>query len=387
MPLPLFALFFTAFSIGTGEFVIAGLLPDVSANLGVTIPTAGYLVTAYAIGIAIGGPLTALLVSRLPRKPALLWLIGAFTFGTALCALAPSYPWLMVARVFVSFSHGAFFGVAAIVATNLVPPEKRGSAVALLLAGITVANILGVPAGTAIGNAFGWRATFWAVGLLTALALAATAILLPKSIAGEHKQGNLGQEFRALGRQVVYLSLAVIVIAMIGQFSLFTYIAPLLTTVTGVSENLVPWLLLLFGVGSTLGVLAGGRLADWKLMPSLIGMLAMQAVVYAALAWCIHDALATSILIVLWGAASFAFGAPVQTRVLHWTADAPNLASTLIPTAFNIGIALGATLGAAALDQNWGYDSLPWIGFVTALAAGALALVSWALEKGAMATV
>jgi len=378
MPLPLIALFLAAFGIGTAEFVIAGLLPEVSADLGVSIPTAGFLITAYAIGVAVGGPIVTLLTSRFSRRNTILALIAAFTIGQALCALAPTYSLLMAARLLVSIGHGAFFGVAAIVATRLVPPEKAGSAVAMLLAGITVANILGVPGGTAIGNALGWRATFWAVGVLGLVSLLAIMLLLPADKPeAAHERTSLAAQFKVLGRPVILLSFVIIIVAMIGQFAVFTYIAPYLITLTRVPQDLVPWLLLLFGLGSTIGVLAGGRLADWKLMPSLVGMLVALTIVYAAMALSSYNAIAMGICILLWSGLSFGFGAPVQTRILREAADAPNLASPLIPTAFNLGIALGASIGAAALEQGWGYASLPWIGSAVSAAAVVIALISW----------
>ncbi|MBI4049138.1 MAG: MFS transporter [Devosia nanyangense] len=384
MPLPLIALFLAAFGIGTAEFVIAGLLPEVSVDLGVSIPTAGFLITAYAIGVAVGGPIVTLLTSRYSRRNTILALIAVFTIGQALCAIAPNYPMLMAARLLVSIGHGAFFGVAAIVATRLVAPEKAGSAVSMLLAGITVANILGVPGGTAIGNALGWRATFWAVGLLGLVSLLAIMLLLPADKPeATHERTSLSAQFKVLGRPVILLSFAIIIVAMIGQFAVFTYIAPYLITVTNVPQDLVPWLLLLFGVGSTIGVLVGGRLADWKLMPSLIGMLLALTVVYAAMALSSYHAIAMGICILLWSGLSFGFGAPVQTRILRASADAPNLASPLIPTAFNLGIALGASIGAAALDHGWGYVSLAWIGSAVSLAAAVIAVVSWNFETPA----
>jgi len=382
---PLFALFLAAFGIGTGEFVIAGLLPDVSRDLGVTIPVAGYLITAYALGIAIGGPLTAVALRRLERRTALLLIVLTFTLGQALCALAPGFAVLLVIRFLIAFAHGAYFGVAAVVATRLVPPERRGSAVALLLAGITVANILGVPAGTAIGNIFGWRATFWAVGGLSLLSLAVIAAFVPKAAADEAAAPDFRSELRVLTRQPVYLSFALIIVAIIGQFALFSYIAPLLISVTGIAESNVPWLLLVVGLGSTIGVLLGGRLADWKLMPTLIGMLVLQAVVYALLGFFIRSPWFVAPLLLVWGGACFAFGAPAQTRVLRWAADAPNFVSSLIPTAFNIGIALGATIGSIVLDEGLGYAALPWIGVVVVLASLLVALLSWRLEQGAEA--
>ena len=378
---PLLALFFAAFGIGTGEFVIAGLLPDVSRNLGVSIPEAGYLITLYALGIAIGGPLMALAVRRLERRTALLLIVGLFTLGQALCALAPGFAVLLLARFLIAFTHGAYFGVAAITATRLAPPERRGSAVALLLAGITVANILGVPAGTAIGNMFGWRATFWAVGALTLVAFGAIAAFVPSAGAEAEARPDFRSELRVLTRQPVYLSFALIMVAIIGQFALFSYIAPLLITVTGIAEANVPWLLLVVGLGSTIGVLIGGRLADWRLMPALIGTIIVQIAAYALLGLFIGSPWIVGALLLVWGGACFAFGAAAQTRILRSAADAPNFVSPLIPTAFNIGIALGATIGSIVLDHGLGYAALPWIGVVVTLLSLLIALLSWRLER------
>lgn len=383
MPLPIFALFLAAFGIGTAEFVIAGLLPDVSVDLGVSIPTAGLLISAYAIGVAIGGPLVTLALARVPRKSALLILVGTFTIGQVLCALAPDYTLLMVARLLVSIGHGAYFGVAAITATRIAGPGKAGRAVALLLAGITVSNIIGVPAGTAIGNALGWRATFWAVGGLSLLSVAAIALFVPASPPEHRAAASLGNEIRVLGRPQIWMTFIVVMVAMIAQFSLFTYIAPFLTEITRVPAEVVPWLLLLFGVGSTLGVLIGGRLADWKLMPTLVGMLLAAAAVYGVIWLAGGNVWVVAVCIVLWSGLSFGFGAPAQTRILKAAADAPNLASPLVPTAFNIGIALGASIGAAALEAGWGYPSLPLIGVVSSLAAAAIAVASWRFEPRA----
>jgi DHA1 family inner membrane transport protein len=386
MSLPLLALFVAAFALGTAEFVIAGILPDVAAGLGVTIPVAGYLITCYAIGIAVGGPVLALLTKKLARRTLIVWLCATFTIGQALCALAPNFEMLILARIIVAVSHGTYFGIAAIVATGLVPEEKRGSAVALLLAGLTVSNILGVPGGTAIGNAFGWRAAFWAVGALGLIATLAIAVLLPRNAGNGANGGSFMRELKALGRQQIMLSLAIVILVMIGQYSLFTYIAPLLLTVTGLSQNLVPWLLLLFGVGSTIGVFIGGRLADWQLMPSLIGIMLLQVCAYVLIVVVSPYPILMGICVVFWGGANFAFGAPIQSRVLQWAADAPNLASTLIPTGFNIGIAIGAVLGAEMLENGFGYRDLPWIGAVTLALSCAIAITSLILEKRSGAT-
>jgi DHA1 family inner membrane transport protein len=383
MSLPLLALFLAAFAFGTAEFVIAGVLPDVALGLGISIPVAGFLISGYAIGIAIGGPLLTLLTKKLNRKLLVLLLGAGFTLGQALCAIAPSFETLMLARIFVSILHGSYFGIAFILATGLVPPERRGFAMALILAGLTVSNILGVPGGTAIGNMLGWRATFWAVGALGLAATLIVAAALPAKAGAAASEGNFRREFSALGRQQVTTGLLVAILVMIGQYSLFTYIAPLLTEVTGLDTEAIPVILLLYGVGSTIGVFIGGRLADWRLLPSLIAILSVQALLFAALYFATPHPILMSIMVVLWGGANFAFGSPLQSRMLTWAADAPNLTSSLIPAGFNIGIAIGALLGAALLDAGFGYRSLPLIGTVTLALAAIIVSISALLEKRA----
>lgn len=386
MSLPLIALFLAAFAFGTAEFVIAGVLPEVADGLGISVPIAGYLVTGYAIGIAVGGPLLAVATKKLQRKTLILILGTVFTLGQILCAIAPSFELLMAARVLVAVVHGTYFGIAAIVAVSLVPEDRRGFAVALILSGLTVSNILGVPGGTAIGNALGWRATFWAVGALGLIATIGAALFLPATAGNAATSGSFLREFKALGRQQIVSSLLIVILAMIGQYSLFTYIAPLLREVTGLDQAIVPWILLLYGVGSTIGVFVGGRLADWKLMPSLIVILALQAVMFTTLYFVSPFALAMAIAVIAWGGVNFAFGSPVQSRVLAWAADAPNLASALIPTGFNIGIAIAAILGSTLLENGFGYQNLPLIGTVALLLAVIVALVSYTWEQRTGAT-
>jgi len=381
MSLPLLALFFAAFAFGTAEFVIAGVLPDVAAGLGRSVPVAGNLVTGYAIGIAVGGPLLAVLTKKLRRKSLILVLGAIFTLGQALCALALNFELLLGARVLVAVVHGAYFGIAPVVAVNLVAEDKRGFAVALILSGLTVSNILGVPAGTAIGNAFGWRATFWAVGALGLLATLAIAAFLPSTAGQAATAGSLLKEFKVLGRQQIVTSLAIVMLAMIGQYGVFTYIAPLLRDVTGLDAGLIPWLLLLFGAGSTIGVFIGGRLADWKLMPSLMAIMTLQVLVYVGLYFASPYPWLMAGTVLLWGGVNFAFGSPVQSRVLAWTADAPNLASALIPSGFNIGIAIAVTLASNLLESGFGYRNLPWLGAIAMALAVAIAVLSYALEK------
>jgi DHA1 family inner membrane transport protein len=380
MSLALLALFAAAFAIGTSEFVIAGILPAVSTDLGISIPTAGLLVSLYALGVAVGGPVLAAFVSRYSRKVLLLTYVGIFTVGYVVCALAPNYTSLLIARVVIALIHGAYFGTAMVVSTTVVEEKRRGFAVALILSGLTVANIVGVPLGTAIGTVFGWRMTFWAVAALGVVSFALIAALVPRDSAHEGQSGSLLAEIKVLGREPVYTSLAVIVLQTIGQFALFTYISPLLTDVSGIPLDVVPWLLLIFGIGSTIGVLVGGRLADWKLMASLTGILAAQVVIYALMGAFVTAPWTMAILVLIWGSTVFAFGAPVQTRILSNTQDAPLLAASLIPSAFNISIAAGAWIGGLLIDKGYSYDILPWIGVAGAALSVAIAFLSWMRE-------
>ncbi|WP_323014452.1 MFS transporter [Devosia sp.] len=380
MFLPLIALFLAAFAFGTAEFVIAGVLPDVAAGLDISVPIAGYLVTAYAIGIAVGGPALTLATKKFSRKALIIALGTVFTLGHALCALAPSFELLLVARVLVAVVHGVYFGIAPVVAVNLVPVEKRGFAVALILSGLTVSNILGVPGGTAIGTAFGWRATFWAVGAMGFLATLGIALFLPKSAGAQSTGGSLLREIKALGRQAVSTSLLIAMLVMVGQYSLFTYIAPLLLEVTGLDNTSIPWVLLLYGVGSTIGVFIGGRLADWKLMPSLIAILSAQALAFVLVYFVSPYPLVMAIAVLFWGGLNFAFGSPVQSRILAAASDAPNFVSALIPSCFNIGIAIGAVLGSSLLEAGVGYRNLPFIGVGAMILAALVATFSYRLD-------
>jgi DHA1 family inner membrane transport protein len=381
MPLPLIALFLAAFAFGTTEFVIAGVLPEVATGLGVSVPTAGYLVSGYALGIAIGGPLLTLATTRLARRTLLLWLTVIFTIGQVACALAPDFLSMLALRVAVAVAHGAYFGVAMVVATSLVSDERRGMAVALVLAGLTVSGIVGVPAGTAIGNVWGWRATFWAMTGLGLLATAAVAALVPATGALLAPPAGLRREIGVLGRQQVWTSLIVMLMLMLGQFVPYTYITPMLTEVTGIAASYVPWVLLASGIGATAGVFVGGRLAGPHLMPALIAMLVLQGLVLAAMYATSPYPLPMIAVIVLWGGINFSIGTAVQTRILKWTADAPNLASSLIPAGFNVGIALAAFVGATMLNAGLSYRSLPLIGVVAMAVATATACLSLAAER------
>jgi DHA1 family inner membrane transport protein len=381
MPLPLIALFIAAFAFGTTEFVIAGVLPQVAAGLDVSVPTAGYLVSGYALGIAIGGPLMTIATAKLSRKTLLIWLALVFIAGQLACALAPGFASMLLIRVVVAVAHGVYFGVAMVVATGLVREDQRGMAVALVLAGLTVSNIVGVPAGAAIGNVFGWRATFWAMFLLGIVSLAAMIALLPRAGGASAPPAGLMKEVRVLGRQQVWTSLIIMLMLMMCQFVPFTYIAPMLRDVTGLDAAYVPLVLLLNGVGATAGVFIGGRLADWKLMPSIIVLMVVQACVLIAMYFFSPYPLPMIVIVTLWGAINFSIGTPIQTRILGWTADAPNLASSLIPSGFNVGIALAAFIGVMLLTGGFGYRALPVLGIFTMLVGALVALCSHLAEQ------
>lgn len=381
MPLPLLALFFAAFAFGTTEFVIAGVLPEVAQGLGVSVPSAGYLVSGYAIGIAIGGPLLTIATARLPRKTLLIGLTIAFTIGQAACALAPDFFSMLLLRIAIALAHGTYFGVAMVVGVGLVKPEQRGMAVALILAGLTVSGIVGVPIGTAIGNAFGWRATFWAMFILGIVAMLAMAALLPSGTGSSAVPAGLRNEVRVLGRQQVWTCLIIMLMLMLCQFVPYTYIAPLLQEVTGLDASMVPWVLLLNGLGATAGVFIGGKLSSRHLMPSLIALLALQAVVLVAIYLASPYPLPMVAALTVWGGVNFAIGTPIQTRILSWTADAPNLASSLIPSGFNVGIAIAASVGAMMLNAGFPYRSLPLVGVGSMIVAALVAAASYAWEK------
>lgn len=379
MPLPLLALAVAAFGIGTTEFVIMGLLPDVARDLAVDAPAAGMLVSGYALGVAVGAPVLAILTAGWPRRRALLGLIGLFIVGNALCALAPGYATLMAARVVTAFCHAAFFGIGSIVAAELVPREKRARAVALMFTGLTLANVLGVPFGTMLGHACGWRTTFWAVVAIGVAALAALAALLPRRLAAP--TGSVRREFRAIAGVQVQLALLISTLSSVSLFSVFTYIAYLLREVTGFTAQGESFALLVFGLGITIGGLIGGRLADWKLMPALAGLFVGVAAVLALFAWTVHHAVPTLATLFVWGLFVFAIGPAAQVRVIDAAQGAPALASTLNQGAFNLGNAAGAWLGGRVIAAGIALTELPWLGAGLALLTLGVVLLAMLLER------
>ncbi|WP_188576130.1 MFS transporter [Tistrella bauzanensis] len=379
LPLPLVAIALASFGIGTTEFVIMGLLPDVARDLGVDIPAAGLLVTGYALGVTFGAPVLAVLTAGMNRRTALLLLMAIFILGNLLCAVAPDYRMLMAARVVTAFCHGAFFGLGAVVAAQVVAPEKRGQAIAIMFSGLTLANVLGVPFGTALGQELGWRSTFWAVVMIGVVAAGALWAWLPRSLhAGT--AGLLG-EVRSLGRRQVLLAMLISVLSSASLFSVFTYIVPMLQDVTGIAPGRVTLVLLLLGVGLTIGNLIGGRLGDWRLMPAVIGLFVAVMLVLAAFTQTLHAVWPAVLSVFLWGMVAFALVSPLQMRVVTEARGAPNLASTLNQGAFNLGNAAGAWIGGLAIGHGLSYDRIPWIGVALAAIGLGFSLLSHWLDR------
>lgn len=382
MPLALYALTAGAFGIGVTEFVIMGLLIDVSKDLGVSISAAGLLISGYALGVVIGAPILGAISGKMPRKTLLLALMVVFTIGNLACALAPDYWTLMAARVLTAFAHASFFGVGSVVATGLVAPNKKASAIAIMFTGLTVANILGVPFGTWLGQAYGWRATFWAVTLIGILALAVIALLVPKDEPSDAQEETSQGLAAVLGRRGVILGLLTTVLSWVGVFAAFTYIAPILTQITGFSESAVSPILLVFGGGLVIGNLAGGWLADRHLLPTIIGSLVALAVILLVMTAAIHQPILAVIAIAMFGAAAFATVAPLQMWVLKQAEGAgQGLASSFNIAAFNLGNAIGAWLGGAVIDHGPGLGSVTLVAGLVPIVALAVALAAMRLDR------
>lgn len=384
MPLALYALTAGAFGIGVTEFVIMGLLLDVSADLGVSISAAGLLISGYALGVVVGAPLLGALTGRLPRKTLLLALMVVFTIGNLACALAPDYWTLMAARVLTAFAHASFFGVGSVVATSLVAPNRKASAIALMFTGLTVANILGVPFGTWLGQAYGWRSTFLAVTLVGVIAFAVIALLVPRDepVAADEEESAEGT-LAVLGRRAVLLGLLTTVLSWVGVFAAFTYLAPILTRVTGFSEGAVSPILLVFGGGLVAGNLLGGRLADRHLVPTVVGTLVALSAVLFVMTAAIHQPVTAIIAVALLGAAAFATVAPLQMWVLEKAKGAgQGLASSFNIAAFNLGNAIGAWLGGFVIDHGPGLGAVPLVAGLVPIAALGVVLMALRLERG-----
>jgi DHA1 family inner membrane transport protein len=389
MPRAVFALALAAFCIGTTEFIISGILLAVSKDLAVSIPTAGLLVTGYAAGVAVGGPILGLILTRLPVKPAILGVMVVFAVGQFLCAVAPNYELLLGARLISACGHGVFFGVASVAISRLVPVERRGAALSLFVGGITVANILGLPAGTAIGNAFGWRVAFVCIGVMALLSVIAVFFTLPGQVAGEEEaDAPLALQARQLLHQEVWLSYLTIAVIMVGQLAFGTYQVAILTNVTGLDPvSQVPFILLIGGAGAVTGIWLGGKGADWRVGTTILIIIAGQVVCFASLLFAVYSPVAVAIMLFLGSACGFGFSTPIQVRILNGAREAPRLAATLVSTAYNVGIALGAFLGAAMLNNGIDYAMLPAAGIVTSTLAGIIALIAIRLATGSLSPV
>ncbi|MFJ5638486.1 MFS transporter [Streptomyces sp. NPDC093223] len=377
MPLALLALAVGAFGLGTTEFVMMGLLPDVADDLRISIPTAGHLVSAYALGVVIGAPVLAALTARLPRRTVLISLMALFVAGNALSALAPGYHWLLAARFLSGLPHGAFFGVGAVVATNLVAPERKARSVSLMFMGLTVANIAGVPVATLMGQHLGWRATFLGVSLIGVAAMAAVALLVRRADTPAPVLGLRG-ELTALRSLPVWLALATTVVGFGALFSAYSYITPMLTDSAGYADSDVTLLLALFGVGATAGNLIGGRLADHAMRGTLFGGLASMVAVLLLFPVLMHTQWSAALAVTLLGVAAFVTGSPLQMMVMERASAGPSLASSANQAAFNLANAGGAWIGGVALAAGFGATS-------PALAGAALAVLGLGVAGVALA--
>ncbi|MEU9841511.1 MFS transporter [Actinomadura sp. NPDC048032] len=378
MPLALLALAIGAFGIGTTEFVIMGLLPQVGADLGVSVPTAGFLVTGYALGVMIGAPVMTVLGTKISRKTMLMLLMGLFIVGNLISAVAPVFAVMLAGRVVASLAHGAFFGIGSVVAAELVAPEKKAGAISMMFTGLTVANVVGVPLGTFVGQTAGWRVTFLIVAALGVLGLAGVARLVPDLPRPEGVR--LRHEVAAFRSTQVVLAMAMTVLGFGGVFAAITYIAPMMTEVGGFAESSVTWLLVVFGLGMVAGNLIGGRFADRRLMPMLYTALGGLALVLLLFTFLASGKAASVVAVFLIGLLGFATVPPLQKRVLDHAHGAPTLASAVNIGAFNLGNALSAWLGGLVISAGLGYTAPNAVGAVLAAAALVLAVVSHRLE-------
>ena len=370
--LGLLALSVGAFGIGVTEFAPMGLLPVIAQDLGVSIPTAGLLISAYAVGVLVGAPLMTLTTGRVSRRTLLIALAAVFTIGNLLAAASDSYGMLLAARLITSLNHGAFFGVGSVVAAGLVARDHQASAVAAMFMGLTIATVVGVPLSTWLGQHLGWRASFWGIAGLGVVTMAALRLTLPPLPAP--KGVDALAEVRILARGRVLGALALTVIASSAMFTVFTYIAPILRDETHASLGFMTAMLVVYGVGLTVGNWLGGKFADRSVDRTLIATLASLTAILIAFAMLMPFAAPSAVAIFLWGVASFALVPPLQVRVMTAASDAPNLASAVNVGAFNLGNAIGAALGGAVIAADLGYPAVALAG-ATASAIGLVAVL------------
>ena len=384
MPLALLALTISAFAIGTTEFVIVGLVPTIAEQLAISLPSAGMLVSIYALGVAIGAPVLTALTGKLPRKQLLLALMVLFTVGNLLAWQAPGYATLVVARLLTGLAHGVFFSIGSTIATSLVPKEKAASAIAIMFGGLTVALVTGVPLGTFIGQHFGWRETFLAVSLLGVIALIASAILVPGNIPGR-APASLADQLKVLTHPRLLMIYAITALGYGGVFTAFTFLAPMMQNLAGFTPNAVSWILLGYGVAVAVGNIWGGKLADKHgAVPALkfiFAALAALLVIFQFTASIQYAALATVLVMGV-----FAFGnvpglqVYVVQKAEEYTPAAVDVASGLNIAAFNVGIAIGSVVGGQTVE-HYGLAQTPWIGALIVVGALLLTGLSGRLDK------
>lgn len=378
-PLALFCLTAGAFAIGMTEFVIMGLLPNVARDLDVTIAQAGQLITGYALGVALGAPILTIATSKIAQKQLLCLLMAIFIIGNLVGALAPSYGLLMGSRLVTALAHGTFLGTGSLIAARLVRPDRRAAAVSMVLAGLTIANIIGVPFGTLIGQQLGWRASFGAITIMGIISLIGIITMIPK--IEQTEQPSLAKEVSSLFQPQVLLILATGAFGCCSMFAVFTYITPMLTDVTGFQESSVTWILVMYGIGVTLGNLIGGRLADWKLMPSVITIFIILSALLLILSGVLHIPALALIFIFLWGMAAFGIMPGIQLRIMNLAHEAPRLAATSSHSALNLGNAAGAFIGGVVLTQA-GLVYVPLVGgLIAAIGAVGAILSYYMVEK------
>lgn len=374
MPLALLALAICAFAIGTTEFVATGLLPDFVQDFQISIPQAGYITMGYALGVVASAPVFTLILLGFNRKKVLLFLMALFVCGSLLSALAGSFSQLMVGRVLSSLCHGAFFGIGSVVATSVVAPNKRASAIALMFSGLTLANVVGVPLGTFFGQTLGWRSAFWAIAVLGVIGLIGLVRLVPPQPA---QRPSIRTELAEFKKPQVWLALAMTAVGFSGLFAMFAYIAPLMTEVAGFAPQHLVWILSLFGVGLVLGNLLAGRLADRYLKPTLLVMLVLLALLLWALTLTIQVPILALINVFLLGAIGFGTVPPLQMYLMAQASGAPTLASAANISAFNLGAAAGVWLGGMAIDHGLGLTSPSWVGALMTSTGGLLTLYAF----------
>ncbi|MCC3767042.1 MFS transporter [Streptomyces sp. UNOC14_S4] len=366
MPIGLIALALGGFGIGLTEFGIVGLLPEVADDFDVSEAVAGYLISGYALSVAVGAVALTAAVARFDRKKVLTGLMVLFVVGNLISAVAPTYELLMVGRVVAALCHGAFFGVGAVVASDMVAENKKASAIALMFGGLTAANVLGVPLGTFVGQQFGWRATFWAITVIGVIALIGIQVLVPQT--APPGQTSLRGELAVFRRGQVWVSLVLSILAFGGVIGGYTYIAFTLTEVSGFATSTVPWLLVLFGVGTFIGNFVGGKAADKSLNAALTGIMAVLTVILAAFALTAENKVATIVSLLLMGTIGLAAAPGLMVRIMKYAQDAPTMASGANVAAFNVGNALGAWLGGMTIAAGFGFVSPLWVGAGLALA-------------------